>query len=103
MPLPGAAMAVNYHTPNTTASKISQRLNWGLQDDELWCVGMEYDLMDPGGQVLASMDLLFQMLPYVSPCLRCSNPRRQATEHSTTKAGRRPGLCLEGWYSVLNL
>lgn len=57
-------MPPNYGSPNTTTSRLSQQLNWGFQDDELWSVGMGYDLLEPGGQGLASMDFPFQISSY---------------------------------------
>ncbi|KAF7186547.1 hypothetical protein HII31_12105 [Pseudocercospora fuligena] len=37
-----------------------EMLTWGFQDEELWSVGMGYDLLEPGGQGLASVDFPFQ-------------------------------------------
>lgn len=47
-------------TPGTTNSGISYT-NWGFQDEELWSVGMGYDLLEPGGQGLSSTDFPLQM------------------------------------------
>lgn len=47
-------------TPGTTGSGISYT-NWGFQDEELWSVGMGYDLLEPGGQGLSSTDFPLQM------------------------------------------
>lgn len=45
--------------PTASFSHSQQQLNWGFQDDELWSVGMGYDLLEPGGRGLASMDFPF--------------------------------------------
>ncbi|KXT04797.1 hypothetical protein AC578_9733 [Pseudocercospora eumusae] len=47
---------------NAATNNLSpgEMLTWGFQDEELWSVGMGYDLLEPGGQGLASLDFPFQ-------------------------------------------
>jgi hypothetical protein len=60
---PTGNVQVNYHSPNTTTSRVSNG-DWGFQDEQLWSVGMGYDLLDPSGQGLADTDFPFQMYMY---------------------------------------
>ncbi|KIV78179.1 hypothetical protein PV11_09922 [Exophiala sideris] len=53
---PANELHANYGSPYQPSSQI----NWGFQDGELWSVGMGYDLLEPGGQGLASTDFPFQ-------------------------------------------
>lgn len=51
----------NQVSPDTNGSSSGQYMNWGFQDDELWSVGMGYDLLEPGGHGLASLDFPFEL------------------------------------------
>ena len=50
---------INQVSPDTNGSQGGQYTNWGFQDDELWSVGMGYDLLEPGSQGLAALDFPF--------------------------------------------
>lgn len=45
-------------SPNDTSNIMHG--DWGFQDDEMWSVGMGYDLLEPGSQGLANMDFPLQ-------------------------------------------
>ena len=64
MPALSTEVPGNFVAPENFGSRATQSLDWGFQDDELWSVGIGYDLLAPGGQGLASMDFPFQMSPY---------------------------------------
>lgn len=53
---PTSQMHINHESPNSAFSHG----NWGFQDEELWSMGLGYDLLEPGGQM--SADFNFQML-----------------------------------------
>ncbi|KAJ5692667.1 hypothetical protein N7462_002090 [Penicillium macrosclerotiorum] len=46
-----------YHIQSTP--DVSPYNNWGFQDEELWSLGMGYDLLAPGGEGLANADFPF--------------------------------------------
>jgi hypothetical protein len=58
---PGLMPNVDGVSPQSTGNSAMMHTNWGFQDDELWSVGMGYDLLEPGGQGLASMDFPLQL------------------------------------------
>jgi hypothetical protein len=43
-------------SPGSTDISGIMHSHWGFQDDEMWSVGMGYDLLEPGSQGLASID-----------------------------------------------
>lgn len=45
-------------SPDTNGSRMSYA-NWGFQDDDLWQIGMGWDLLDPNGSGPASADFNF--------------------------------------------
>lgn len=65
---PNAGTNAQYDSPIEAASGASYS-NWGFQDEELWAVGMGYDLLAPGGHGLASSDFPFQMYDESTPTM----------------------------------
>lgn len=45
--------------PSRATTDLSPYNNWGFQDEELWSLGMGYDLLAPGGEGLANTDFPF--------------------------------------------
>ena len=51
----------DYSAPAVPGTSEASYANWGFQDQELWTMGMGYDLLAPGGHGLAGSDFPFQM------------------------------------------
>lgn len=54
------AYPINHTSPETTSSQ-NLYASWGFQDDDLWSVGMGFDLLDSSGQGLAATDFPFDL------------------------------------------
>lgn len=59
---PNAPPATEAYNVQPT-SEVSPYENWDFQDEELWSLGMGYDLLAPGGEGLPSADFPFMFSP----------------------------------------